>query len=121
MSKTDYGVKQIITLEGIDAIRKRPGMYISSTDINGVQHLLLEVLSNSIDEYLAGECTKIDVIIGKNNSITVIDNGRGIPFGKAKDGSETLENLFTKLHTGAKFASDGSTGYNSSGGLHGRL
>ncbi len=119
MSRTEYGVKQITTLEGIDAIRKRPGMYISSTDINGVQHLLLEVLSNSIDEYLAGECTKIDVIIGKNNSITVIDNGRGIPFGKAKDGTETLENLFTKLHTGAKFASDGSTGYNSSGGLHG--
>jgi len=119
MSKTDYGVKQITTLEGIDAIRKRPGMYISSTDINGVQHLLLEVLSNAIDEYLAGECTKIDVIIGKNNSITVVDNGRGIPFGKAKDGTETLENLFTKLHTGAKFASDGSTGYNSSGGLHG--
>ena len=84
MSRTGYGVKQITTLEGIDAIRKRPGMYISSTDIDGVQHLLLEVLSNAIDEYLAGECTKIDVFIGKNNSITVVDNGRGIPFGKQK-------------------------------------
>ena len=119
MSKTGYGVKQITTLEGIDAIRKRPGMYISSTDIDGVQHLLLEVLSNAIDEYLAGECTKITVKINADNSILVTDNGRGIPFGKAKDGSETLENLFTKLHTGAKFAADGSTGYNTSGGLHG--
>ena len=121
MKKQNYGVKKISTLEGMEAIRKRPGMYISSTDTNGVHHLLLEIVSNSIDEYLAGECDKINVSIDKDNYITVSDNGRGMPFGKAEDGSETLENLFTKLHTGAKFASDGSTGYNSSGGLHGQL
>lgn len=121
MSKNKYGVDQISTLEGIEAIRKRPGMYISSTDTNGVQHLLLEILSNSIDEYLAGVCTKIVIRVGEDNSLSVQDNGRGMPFGKAKDGSETLENLFVKLHTGAKFSSDGSTGYNSSGGLHGQL
>ena len=121
MTKIKYGIKHITTLEGIDAIRKRPGMYISSTDVNGVHQLLLEILSNAIDEYLAGECTKITVKINADNSILVTDNGRGIPFGKAKDGSETLENLFTKLHTGAKFAADGSTGYNTSGGLHGQL
>ena len=121
MSKANYGIEQISTLEGIEAIRKRPGMYIASTDINGVYHLLLEILSNSVDEYLAGECDMINVTIGKDNSIKVEDNGRGMPFGASSDGSETLENLFTKLHTGAKFAADGSTGYNSSGGLHGQL
>ena len=119
MSKVKYGVDQVSVLEGIAAVRKRPGMYISSTSIDGVQHLLLEILSNAIDEYLAGECNRIEVVVGKDNSIKVTDNGRGIPFGKAKDGTETLENLFTMLHSGAKFASDGSTGYNSSGGLHG--
>lgn len=119
LKKNKYGVDQISTLEGMDAIRKRPGMYIASTDRDGVHHLLLEILSNSIDEYLVGRCDKISVVVGTDNSIKVTDNGRGIPFGKAKDGSETLENLFTKLHTGAKFSSDGSTGYNSSGGLHG--
>lgn len=119
MAKIKYGKEQITTLEGIEAIRKRPGMYISSTDLNGVQHLLLEVISNAIDEYLAGECNTISVTVKKDDTLTVTDNGRGIPYGKAEDGSETLENLFTKLHTGAKFSSDGSTGYNSSGGLHG--
>lgn len=119
MVKNKYGVEQISTLEGIAAIRKRPGMYISSTDMNGVQHILLEILSNAIDEYLVGVCTTITVGVKEDNSLYVQDNGRGMPFGKAKDGSETLENLFTKLHTGAKFAADGSTGYNSSGGLHG--
>lgn len=119
MVKNKYGVEQVSTLEGIEAIRKRPGMYISSTDINGVHQLLLEILSNSIDEYLAGACTEIVVGVNNDNSMYVQDNGRGMPFGKAKDGSETLENLFTKLHTGAKFAADGSTGYNTSGGLHG--
>ena len=121
MAKIKYGKEQITTLEGIEAIRKRPGMYISSTDLNGVQHLLLEVISNAIDEYLAGECNTISVTVKKDDTLTVTDNGRGIPYGKAEDGSETLENLFTKLHTGAKFSSDGSTGYNSSGGLHGQL
>lgn len=119
VNKLEYGTAQISTLEGIEAIRLRPGMYIGSTGLDGVQHILLEIISNSIDEYLAGACTRVTVSVGTNNSLTVKDNGRGMPFGKNEDGEETLVNLLTKLHTGAKFASDGSTGYNSSGGLHG--
>ncbi len=115
---TNYGVQDIKTLEGIEAIRLRPGMYIGSTGTAGVQHITLEIISNVVDEYLNGHCTCC-VITVANNIITVSDNGRGVPFGKAKDGSETLVNVYTKLHTGAKFDSDGKTGYNTSGGMNG--
>lgn len=114
-----YGIQQIQTLEGIEAIRKRPGMYIGSIGIDGLHHITLEIISNSIDEYLEGTCNEISITISPENIITIIDNGRGVPFGKKPDGTETLENIFTKLHTGAKFNSDGSTGYNSSGGMNG--
>lgn len=115
----DYGVNDIKTLEGIEAIRLRPGMYIGSTGPEGVKQITLEIISNAIDEYLMGYCTSCSVYIGEDDDITIIDNGRGIPFGKAEDGSETLENIFTKLHTGAKFDSTGETGYNTSGGMNG--
>ena len=114
----NYDVKSIKTLEGIEAIRLRSGMYIGSTEQQGVHHITLEIISNVIDEYLNGQCTQCSVTI-ENGYITITDNGRGIPFGKAKDGTETLVNVFTKLHTGAKFDSSGKTGYNSSGGLNG--
>lgn len=121
MDKVDlnYGVKDIKTLEGIEAIRLRPGMYIGSTGPDGVKQITLEIISNAVDEYLNGYCTSCSIYIGEEDNITIIDNGRGIPFGKAKDGSETLENIFTKLHTGAKFDSSGKTGYNTSGGMNG--
>ena len=115
----NYGVKDIKTLEGIEAIRLRPGMYIGSTGPEGVKQITLEIISNAVDEYLNGYCTSCSIYVGEDDNVTVIDNGRGIPFGKAKDGSETLINIFTKLHTGAKFDSDGKTGYNTSGGMNG--
>lgn len=115
----NYGVKDIKTLEGIEAIRLRPGMYIGSTGPEGVKQITLEIISNAVDEYLNGYCNSCTIYIGEDDNITIIDNGRGIPFGKAKDGSETLENIFTKLHTGAKFDSSGKTGYNTSGGMNG--
>ena len=115
----NYGVKDIKTLEGIEAIRLRAGMYIGSVGPAGVRHITLEIISNVIDEYLNGYCTKCNIEVTENDVVTVIDNGRGVPFGKAADGSETLENIFTKLHTGAKFDSSGKTGYNTSGGMNG--
>ena len=115
----DYGVKDIKTLEGIEAIRLRPGMYIGSVGPAGVQHITLEIISNSVDEYLNGHCTECHVNVSKDNIIEIVDNGRGVPFGKAEDGSETLVNVYTKLHTGAKFDSSGKTGYNTSGGMNG--
>lgn len=114
----DYSVKDIKTLEGIEAIRLRPGMYIGSVGPEGVRHITLEIISNAVDEYLNGACSEVHVTI-ENNKIQVSDNGRGVPFGKAKDGSETLVNIYTKLHTGAKFDSEGKTGYNTSGGMNG--
>ena len=116
---SDYGINQIKTLEGIEAIRKRAGMYIGSTGPEGVKQITLEIISNAVDEYLNGYCTSCSIYVGEDDDVTIIDNGRGIPFGKAKDGSETLINIFTKLHTGAKFDSDGKTGYNTSGGMNG--
>lgn len=115
-----YGVKDIQTLEGIEAIRLRPGMYIGSVGPDGVRHITLEIISNAVDEYLNGACNRIVVSYNTaKNLIRIIDNGRGVPFGKAEDGSETLVNIYTKLHTGAKFDSNGNTGYNTSGGMNG--
>ena len=121
MSNTieNYGVKDIKTLEGIEAIRLRPGMYIGSVGPAGVQHITLEIISNSVDEYLNGHCTLCQIYVDEKGVIAIQDNGRGVPFGKAEDGSETLVNVYTKLHTGAKFDSDGKTGYNTSGGMNG--
>ena len=115
----NYGVKDIKTLEGIEAIRLRAGMYIGSVGPAGVRHITLEIISNVIDEYLNGYCTKCNIEVTENDVVTVVDDGRGVPFGNAADGSETLENIFTKLHTGAKFDSSGKTGYNTSGGMNG--
>ena len=114
----NYGVEDIKTLEGIEAIRLRPGMYIGSTGPEGVRHITLEIISNAVDEYLNGHCTECNIIVF-NDIITIADNGRGVPFGKAEDGSETLVNIYTKLHTGAKFDNSGQTGYNTSGGMNG--
>ena len=119
MVKPNYGVEQIKTLEGIEAIRLRPGMYIGSTGPDGVRHITLEIISNAVDEYLNGYCSEARIEVATDDTVTITDNGRGVPFGKAEDGSETLENIFTKLHTGAKFDSSGKTGYNTSGGMNG--
>ena len=118
-NNADYGVKDIKTLEGIEAIRLRPGMYIGSVGPDGVRHITLEIISNAVDEYLNGHCTSCKVAVFEDGNIMIRDNGRGVPFGKAEDGSETLVNVYTKLHTGAKFDSDGKTGYNTSGGMNG--
>ena len=119
MANVNYGVEQIKTLEGIEAIRLRPGMYIGSVGPEGVRHITLEIISNSVDEYLIGHCTLCSINVSKDGTIKIQDNGRGVPFGKAEDGSETLVNVYTKLHTGAKFDSSGKTGYNTSGGMNG--
>ena len=118
LKQNDYGVEQIKTLEGIEAIRLRAGMYIGSVGPEGVRHITLEIISNAVDEYLNGHCTECLIEV-KDDIIKIEDNGRGVPFGKAEDGSETLVNVYTKLHTGAKFDSNGKTGYNTSGGMNG--
>ena len=119
VNTAEYGVNQIKTLEGIEAIRLRAGMYIGSVGPAGVRHITLEIISNAVDEYLNGHCTECSIAVEKDGTIMIKDNGRGVPFGKAEDGSEVLVNVYTKLHTGAKFDSDGKTGYNTSGGMNG--
>ena len=112
-----YGANSLTVLEGLDAVRKRPGMYIGTTDSQGLMHCLWEIIDNSVDEALAGACTEITVTLHQDGSIEVADNGRGIPVDiEPKTGLSGVEVVLTKLHAGAKF---GNASYNAAGGLHG--
>ena len=117
INEQNYDANQIQVLEGLEAVRKRPGMYIGTTSIDGLHHLVWEIVDNSIDEALAGYSDHIEVVIEADNTITVTDNGRGIPVDtQEKTGRPAVETVFTMLHSGGKF---GGGGYKVSGGLHG--